>query len=175
MREAGEDGDGGGVRPRASGMASDADGGGEPEAGTSLEAPERPLVVFCRKCNTILGDTNTFVCTHPALKTITLGGKGSRSRHGGPGAAPLAPHTPTPFPCLTLCTLSFAHCSRVFGHVEEGRGGDAAGGRGAGKVRPYLSSLALAFFSAPSLTLAPPVLSLSLSLFLSLSFSLSLF
>ena len=136
VREAGEDGDGGGVRPRASGMASDADGGGEPEAGTSLEAPERPLVVFCRKCNTILGDTNTFVCTHPALKTITLGGKGSRSRHGGPGAAPLAPHTPTPFPCLTLCTLSFAHCRRVFGHVEEGRGGDAAGGRGAGKVRP---------------------------------------
>jgi len=34
--------------------------------------PERPLVIYCSKCNTIFGDTSSFVCTHAGLKTITL-------------------------------------------------------------------------------------------------------
>jgi len=51
----------------------DANGGvGVSSNVVSLEAPERPLVVFCSNCKTILGDTNSFVCTHAELKTITL-------------------------------------------------------------------------------------------------------
>ena len=39
--------------------------------------PERDLVIYCGNCNTILGDTSTFICTHAKAKTLTLGGTSS--------------------------------------------------------------------------------------------------
>mmetsp|Transcript_5090 Transcript_5090/g.15287 ORF Transcript_5090/g.15287 Transcript_5090/m.15287 type:complete len:127 (+) Transcript_5090:81-461(+) len=79
MKRGREAGDEQGGR-RNTGVNGNADGDANGGVGVSsnvvsLEAPERPLVVFCSNCKTILGDTNSFVCTHAELKTITLRSK----------------------------------------------------------------------------------------------------
>ena len=66
---------GSGKSPRKSTKRAETDDGersAEGDGSLSLETPERVLVIFCSKCNTISGDTNSFVCTHDGLKTITL-------------------------------------------------------------------------------------------------------
>lgn len=56
----------------ASGSASALDKAAKAAGRCDATPPESPLIVYCRKCSTIFGDTCTFVCTHTELRTVTL-------------------------------------------------------------------------------------------------------
>ena len=167
-----------GRSPKKSTKRAETDDGersAEGDGSLSLEPPERVLVIFCSKCNTIFGDTNSFVCTHDGLKTITLRSEcpqparfrsirspSPRARAFSRAVTDVLLSLSLSLLCLPVGTL--AENSRVHGENETGSGGDADGGHHGGKVSCRARSLARVSFRSDSLLTRSSSSSSSLSL-----------